>query len=111
MHLMQGNYLGGQHKTDSGWDYVTVIDYVGDMGECLLKVLPENTLPFKPKWFPSSLRGYQQAAELPTDYAVDMSDAVTKWNLRMPENGSVHFYDTREEHDSNLIGFDEQCQG
>lgn len=33
-----------------------------------------------------------------------MTDAVTKWNLRLPENGALFFYDTKEERDANLLG-------
>lgn len=81
---------------------MTAIEYVGEFGECRLKVFAENELTFKPQWYPISLRGYVQAAKIPEGHTVNMEGAVTKWNIRFPENGGIGFYDTREERDPNL---------
>jgi hypothetical protein len=104
--LLRSNWLGGPDKTPSGLEYVTAIEYVGEFGECRLKVFAENELEFKPNWYPMSLRGYVQGAKIPDGYTVNMEGAVTKWNIRFPENGAIGFYDTKEERDSNLIGDD-----
>jgi hypothetical protein len=83
---------------------VTVVEYVGELGECRLKVVVENTLPFKPKWYPASLRGYVQAANIPEGVTIDMEEAVTRWNFRIPENGGIGFCETKEERDTFLVG-------
>lgn len=48
MHLLNANYLGHEQMNDGGWSILTVVEYVGDLGECRLKSVVENELPFKP---------------------------------------------------------------
>lgn len=103
--LLQGNYIAvGSKPTNPNQEYVTVVEFVGEEGECRLKVFMLHNIEFPIKWYPSSLRGYQQAAKVPEDYKFNMTDAVTRWNYRIPENSSIHFCETKEERDANLTG-------
>jgi len=103
LELINANHLGGPNQTHTGWGILTLVEYVGDFGECRMKTVMENTLPFKPKWYPVSRSGYVQCADVPEEFNLDMNGAVTKWNLRFPENGALFFYDTKEERDSYLL--------
>lgn len=110
--LWKGNYLGGEQKDPGGWDFVTLVRFVGELGECRVRVLLEKDLPFKPNWYPMSLRGFHQAAAVPADYAdhpsvAPQGDEVARWNYRMPENGAVFLYETRAERDANLLAPEE----
>lgn len=106
--LWQGNYLGGEQKDPGGWDFVTLVHFVGELGECRVRVFEERELPFKPNWKPMSLRGYHKCAEVPAAYAEHPSVApretdVVRWNYRMPENGAVFLCYSREARDANLL--------
>lgn len=106
--IYKNNYLGGEKATQGGWEYVTLAQYTGDSGKCRLKKIAVNELPFKPAWYPLSIRGYHQAADVVGDWVPDMSDAVIRWNIRIPENGGIGFFETKEERDTNLLDVEAQ---
>jgi hypothetical protein len=83
---------------------VTLVDPLDGEGECLLRVIDESELPFRPEWESYSLRGYIQGCSVHHRASVDMSQAVTRWLIRFPENGALCFYDTKEEWLANLVG-------
>jgi hypothetical protein len=91
---------------------VTLVEFVGDLGSCMVRVVPENTLPFKPQWYPMSIHGYHQAANVPPEYANHPALSMTggyalMWNARLPENGAVSLHKDRAERDAYLRGDDD----
>lgn len=86
----------------NGWPLVTVVEFIGEMGELRAKVIRECHLPVKPKWKAMSMRGYQQSFEMPEGFRVDMSDAKTYWNARIVENGATLLFNTMQERDEFL---------
>jgi hypothetical protein len=102
--LYRGNYLNDMRPTMPNQEYVTAIEFEGELGKCFLKLFLLHELPFAVNWYSASLRGYQQASKVPDGVNLDMSDAVERWNWCIPENSSIHFCTTREERDANLVG-------
>jgi len=103
MFLLRNDFIGELSKLK---DCCTAVELIGEDGECRLKLFKLEELPFFVEFGPFSMRGYQQGVTLSESQAakLDMTGAVTRWNWRIPENGSIHFCKTREERDSNLIG-------
>lgn len=102
--LMRGNYLDGRKATKPNKQLATLIEYEGEQGKCWLKLIEVEELDFEVDWKPYSLHGYQQGMQVSENNLLDISGAVERWNWRIPENSSMHFCETKEERDSNLIG-------
>jgi len=80
-----------------------VIEFQDDATDeaCQIKLKPiSKELSFDPKWFPTTVHGYHQWAEVPKENMVDMNDAVKKWAGRWPENGVPAFFDNRDDYDA-----------
>jgi hypothetical protein len=106
LHAYKGNYLPGAVADLPGAapavpSPVTVVEFVGEEGECRARVVPEAALP-PLDWRPFTLRGYGRCAEIPRMCHVDMSGAGAYWNARIVENGQMVLFDTRAERDAFL---------
>lgn len=109
--LWCGNYLDPSNRhAPGGWDWVTVVEFVGELGLCNVLAVPENALPFKPKWYPMSVRGFHQGADIPQEFAdhpaLSLLAGVTRWNARIPENGAVVLFASRADRDAFIRGDD-----
>lgn len=106
MSVWDGDYVNGSGSAPPSYDWpsVTLIHFVGQEGEVLAKVVPENALPFKPQWHSMSLRGYHRSSSVPAT-AGDISledfegESVTMWNARIPMVGGVCLFKTKAERD------------
>ncbi len=109
--IWRGDYVYGQRFSFGEWGFVTLLHFVGDLGECRCEVIRENELPFKPQWQPMSLYGYHQSSSIPDGVEVYIKNPITMWNGRFVENGAVFLQRTREERDAVLRGdFDEPAK-
>lgn len=102
--MLKGNYLPEPDCDEvAGVEApITIVEYVGNLGECKCRVIPETSLSFRPEWKPFTLRGYGKSAVFPRMVSVDMSNAKHYWNFRIPENNAFILYGSRAERDAQM---------
>lgn len=101
--IYDGDYLSEIHKRSALPDVCTVVEWIGNLGECRAAIVPRSSLADVPlKWKPFTMRGYCKCAELPPLTHIDMTDAITAWCFRVVENGQMILYATRAERDAQL---------
>jgi hypothetical protein len=102
--IWQGDYINNKSKDGDDWSFVTLVSFEGSEGKVFVSVTKENKLPFKPDWKAMSLRGYHQSCKIPDNITLEHTESPQEmWNYRMPENGAVFLYKTKEERDSCLL--------
>jgi hypothetical protein len=101
--LLKGNYIHQDEDFLTQTNIVTQVQIEDEEGMCLVNTKAIGEIGFSPNWSSESLRGYHQSSGVPDGMTLSMDNAKKMWSCRLPENGAIFFFETKQERD-DFIG-------